>query len=58
MTSSMPDVALAALLDVLDLFTEFLEFGFHADHLADHVDVAYFGAEGVDFALDFLGEKV
>jgi len=46
------------LLDVLHLFLQFADFSLHADHGADGSQVPGLAAQGVDFAMHFLGEEI
>ena len=48
----------AGSFDVLDLLAEFFQFGFEDDHFAGNEAVVGLGTEGVDFAVDFLREKI
>jgi len=46
------------LFDILDLFADFFEFGFGIDDGLGDGGVVGFGADGVEFAEQFLAEEV
>ena len=46
------------LLDVLDLLAELFQLGFELDDFARDLSVLRFGADGVDFTIHFLRQKI
>src|SRR5262245_2937389 len=48
----------ACSFHILSLFTEFFQFGFEGYYVAGDEAVVGFGADGVGFAVHFLGEEI
>ena len=46
------------LLHVLDLLADFFEFRFSCDDVLSECGIIGLGADGVEFAVDFLAEEV
>ena len=47
-----------SLFNILDLFADFFEFCFCGDDVMGDFGVIGFGANGVEFTVEFLAEKV